>query len=82
MIDRELLNQVIHSAMFAADDAVIGQAFRTRAGEIRAAVTAAFELAAGNGLIRLTPRDEWPELIALSPPYEPLGSGCTPGRAS
>ena len=66
----ELLSEVIRCAIFAADDAVIGETFRTRADEIRAAVTAAFELAAGNGLIRLTPRDEWPEYIAMTPPYE------------
>lgn len=66
----ELLTDVIHHAMHAAGDAVIGKTFRTHAEEIRAAVTAAFELAAGNGLIRLTPRAEWPEWIVLQPPYD------------
>lgn len=71
----ELLAEVLRSAMFAADDAVMAGGFRTRADQTRAAVTAAFRLALGNGLIRIVPRDEWPEYIALDPPY------AAPGRS-
>lgn len=68
----DLLHEVVRMVVFAADNAVIGKAFRTRAEETRAAVMEAFRCAMGNGVIRVTPRDEWPEYIALSPPYEPL----------
>jgi hypothetical protein len=73
----DLLRDVIRNAMFAADQAVIGGTFSTRAEATRAAVTAAFELAAGNGLIRLTPREDWPEYISLTAPYDQPSFGVT-----
>lgn len=73
----ELLDDVIRNSLFAADRAVIEGTFRTHADVTRAAVKAAFELAAGNGLIRLVPQKDWPEWIRLDPPYDrvPMPSG-------
>ena len=65
-----LLGEVLRSAMFAADDAALRGGYLTHAEETRAVVRAAFELALGNGLIRIAPRDEWPTYISLDPPYE------------
>jgi len=70
-----LLDEVISATTFAADEAVMGRQHRTRADEVRAAVTEAFRCALGNGLIELVPQDRWPEYLALSAPYEPLGGG-------
>jgi hypothetical protein len=71
---RALLDEVVRVTIFAADEAVAGRPYRGRADETRAAVTEAFRCALGNGLIELVPQDRWPEYLALSAPYEPLGS--------
>jgi hypothetical protein len=65
-VDAALLDDVVNTAILAADNAVIGHTFPTRADEIRTAVHAAFRLAARNGLVTLTPREQWPEWIALT----------------
>lgn len=71
MMDDELLSKVVSYAVFAADKVAIGGGFATPADATQAAVTEAFKLALGNGLIRLVPQDEWPEYVALDPPYDP-----------
>ena len=63
--NQDQLEQVLRSAMFAADKAVIGKEFRTPAERTRAAVTAAFTLALANKLITIVPAEEWPEYIQL-----------------
>jgi Arc/MetJ family transcription regulator len=65
-VDDELLADVVQQGLFAADDAILNRGpHRTHADETRAAVAAAFRLAARNGLITLAPRESWPEWIAL-----------------
>lgn len=63
-------DDVIRNAMFAADTAAINTN-GTGAAKTRAAVTEAFKLALGNGLITITDPDTWPDYVALDPPYDP-----------
>lgn len=65
----EVMRVVMHAAHRAAIDA------RVR-GEVNAAIThhavhEALRCGVANGLIQLTPRDTWPDWLAVDPPYEP-----------
>jgi hypothetical protein len=67
---QDQLVQVLRTAMFAADNAVIGKDFPTPAARTRAAVEAAFKHALANKLITIVPAEEWPEYIALDFTHE------------
>jgi len=71
--DRDLFEALLHNLMFAADAAAIETSQRgaTGAERTKAAVKEALECALGNGLMTVTPREEWPDYIAMSPPYKP-----------
>lgn len=66
------LDQVIRAVIFAADEAALEGDHRTSADLVRDAVRAAFECAIGNGLVQIVPPTQWPQYIAMTPPYEPL----------
>ena len=66
----DLLRLILHAAHSASINAKMS-GDQIPASITRKAVTAAFECALGNGLISITPEDEWPEWIAVDPPYEP-----------
>lgn len=72
-VDGDLFEALLHNLMFAADRAAIDATGRgaTGAERTKAAVREALECALGNGLLTVTPREEWPEYIAMSPPYKP-----------
>ncbi len=72
-VDRDLFDALLHNLMFAADRAAIEMSQRgaTGAERTKAAVKEALECAIGNGLLTVKPREEWPEYIAMSPPYKP-----------
>jgi hypothetical protein len=72
-VDGDLFEALLHNLMFAADAAAIEASRRgaTGAERAKAAVKEALECALGNGLLTVTPREEWPEYIAMSPPYKP-----------
>jgi hypothetical protein len=63
------IDELVQNGCLAADVVVIGfdgtGAERTRAGLRRA-----LECLIGNGMIEVKPRAEWPEWVAIDPPYE------------
>lgn len=73
-IDEKTFEDLLHHVMFAADDASINA--KRRGGQTPHEITTmsvreALKCALGNGLISVVPRGEWPEWIALEPPYKP-----------
>ena len=65
---------LLHHVMFAADTASIDAKMRgghTPHQITTMAVREALRCGLGNGLIAVTPREQWPEWIAVDPPYEP-----------
>ncbi len=65
----EDLKALVEFASEAADRVALSCTMMTAASRTRAQVQAALEMAIGNGLITITPRDQWPEWIVLDPPY-------------
>jgi hypothetical protein len=70
----DVFDALLHHVMFAADTASIDA--KRHGGHTPHVITTlavreALKCALGNGLITVTPRDQWPEWIAVDPPYEP-----------
>lgn len=64
-------DDVLRHAVFAADAAAM-QPHNTEMSRTRAIVKAALECLEGNGIIQVTPQEDWPEWIAVDPPYIPF----------
>lgn len=70
MSEEEPVVKLVGLVVGAADRAVLtGAHHATGAAAMRAGLRAAFECALANGLIRIVPEGEWPNYIALDPPY-------------
>lgn len=74
MTARAALADVIHNAVLAADAVAIRRDYPTEAARTRAVVARALEFAVGNGLVTVTPRDQWPEWLAMDPPFRLPGA--------
>lgn len=72
MIDPEVLDALLRNVQLAHDIAAINaiNEGKTNAEVARAAVREALLCAEGNSLITVVPRDEWPDLITSTPPYQ------------
>lgn len=68
----EDVKSVVRAVMGAADLAAIEARTQDEpmSGCVQHGVTAAFECALGNGLIRISAFGQWPKDIVLDPPYE------------
>lgn len=76
MIDTDVLNSLLRNVQLAYDVAAINAINygMTNAEIAKAAVREALLCAEGNGMITITPREEWPEWIVSAPPYHPDGA--------
>lgn len=76
MIDTDLLKSLMRNVQLAYDVAAIDaiNAGKTNAEVAKAAVREALLCAEGNGMITITPREQWPEWIVSDPPYHPDGA--------
>jgi hypothetical protein len=76
MIDTEVLHSLMRNIQMAYDIAAINavNAGHTKAVVAEAAVREALLCAEGNGMITVTPREEWPEWISSTPPYHGDGA--------
>lgn len=66
--DPVILDEITQQGCFAADEAILsGGRGATAAGQTRIGVRAALRMLLANGIITVTPRDEWPEWVASGP---------------
>lgn len=76
--DIDVPHNLLRAAVMAADSVAIDARQRpgvTNADITRAVVREAFACALGNGLIQVVPQDQWPQWIAVDPPYSPHITG-------
>jgi hypothetical protein len=65
--DPEMLDDLLHKAMHAADTAAIAAA-GTAHDKVKAAVRASLRMLLANGLVTAVPREEWPEYVRIDAP--------------
>jgi len=71
-IPDDTLKNLVRNACLSADVVAVG--FQgTNAEKTRAILTRALEALEANGLIRVTPIEEWPHFYFLDPPYSAAG---------
>jgi len=63
------LDRLVQLGSMAADNVAIGFV-GTGAERTKASVREALQCLLANGLIQMTPIDQWPEYVALDPPYQ------------
>jgi hypothetical protein len=69
MIEETVLDYLVQNACFSADSVAVG--FEgTPAQKTHAVITRALEALEANGLISITPLDDWPIAYAADPPYK------------
>lgn len=68
MADNEVFTHLIRNACFSADSVAI-EFEGTTSKFTEAVVTRALEALIANGLISVTPLEEWPEYYMPDPPY-------------
>lgn len=66
---KEVPANLIQHACIAAD-VVAMQPTMVGADRTRAIITRALEALLNNGLIQVTPEDQWPQWFVIDPPYE------------
>lgn len=67
-LDKDTLERLIREATYSAD-LVATNKYLITSDLVGAAVRRAIEMSLANGLVTLTPIEDWPERVSLDPPY-------------